>query len=966
MSSQLESLKNLMEREGTVQKVSGAQPLLLAGNVWFVRSGAVNVFAVQITDGKSAGPRHHVLRAEAGQVLFDVTAASVGGLELIAVGIPDTELIGVPHSRFGELSTGPHIEVIASLIDVWVTELSSAVTPHVSLGLSRYFEDGDELHLSAGENARPDQNVLWIRHLKGLSSFTSFDESRLVAENGFFPVSPHCWLQALEDSDLVALGTKAVLQNRHCWAGLEHFHQVVLRSLHSTISRSAPDDLSRVKKRAWADDLIFEKAYRRLADFFNEEAEHSFAAGDGNEAVLSTCQLVGNAEGIKIISPQGKRVRGLRELIGRIAQASQVRMRIVNLHDGWWKKDCGPLLAFMRQDMRPVALLPRSSGGYVLHDLSAKETTRMTSSVAVKLDRVAYTFYRPFPNLMLKAHGLLKFGLYNCRGEIVTATLLGTLCGILALLPPIVTRIIFDEVIPASERKQLTQIVLALIVCACAVAIFRTIQSIAILRLQTKMDGSIQSAIWDRLLRLPVTFFRRYATGDLVTRALGVSTIRRIFTGAAISAIFNSFFSIFSLGLLFYYDSHLALLACGLTIVTLLVGFLTIYKQLKYQRELYDTQGKISGMVLQLVTGISKLRVAAAEARAFAKWANAFVEQRKLSLKIRTIDNRLIVFNTIFPIFTFIAFFTAIGFFRTSPLSTGTFLGFSTAFGFLLGAISEMNMALIPVSSAIPIFDRLRPIIETLPEVNTTRTSPGDLSGEIEIVHLFFRYHRGAPLVLNDISMHIKAGEFIAFVGPSGSGKSTIFRLLLGFEQPESGTIYYDGRDLAGLDVEAIRRQLGVVLQNHKLIPGSLFTNIAGEFPLTEAEAWEAVRMAGLEEDVKQMPMGLHTIINEGANTFSGGQRQRIAIARAIATKPKVFLFDEATSALDNQTQAIVSENLEKLHTTRIVIAHRLSTIKNADRILVFDQGRVVQIGSFDELYEQPGIFKDLINRQLF
>lgn len=966
MSSQLESLEHLMEREGTVRKVGGTQTLLLAGNVWFIRSGVVNVFAVHITDEEPAGPRRQVLRAEAGRLLLDVTPARLGDLGLVAVGVPDAELICVPHSRFEELSKGPHLEAIAPLIDAWVTELSLAVAPRPPLGLSKYLEDGKDLRLSAGENAGSNQIVLWVRHLKGLSSFTSFDESRLVAENGFFPVSPRCWLQALEDSHVVALGTRAVLQERHCWAGLEHFHRVVLQGLHSALSRSATDDVSRVKKRARGDDLILEKAYRRLANFFNDEAERPFSAGDENEAVLSTCQLVGNAQGIKLIPPQDKRARGLGELIGRIAQASQVRMRIVNLHDGWWKKDCGALLAFMRHDMRPVALLPRSSGGYVLHDLSAKETARMTPSVAAKLDRVAYTFYRPFPNLMLKARGLLKFGLYNCRKEIVAATLMGILCGVLALLPPIVTRIIFDEVIPASERRQLTQIVLALLVCACAVAVFRTIQSIALLRIQTKMDASIQSAIWDRLLRLPVTFFRRYVTGDLVTRALGVSTIRRIFTGAAISAIFSSFFSVFSLGLLFYYDSHLALLAVGLTTVTLLVSILTICKQLKYQRELQDTQGKISGLVLQLITGISKLRVAAAEARAFAKWANAFVEQRRLSLKIRTIDNRLIVFNTIFPTFTFIVFFAAIGFFRTSPLSTGTFLGFSTAFGFLLGAISEMNMALLPVSSAIPIFDRLRPIIETLPEVNATKTSPGELTGEIEIVHLFFRYHRGAPLVLNDVSMHIKAGEFIAFVGASGSGKSTIFRLLLGFEQPESGTIYYDGRDLAGLDVEAIRRQLGVVLQNHKLIPGSLFTNIAGEFALTEAEAWEAVRIAALEEDVKQMPMGLHTIINEGANTFSGGQRQRIAIARAIATRPKVFLFDEATSALDNQTQAIVSDNLEKLHTTRIVIAHRLSTIKNADRILVFDQGRVVQAGSFDELYEQRGIFKDLINRQLF
>lgn len=246
-----------------------------------------------------------------------------------------------------------------------------------------------------------------------------------------------------------------------------------------------------------------------------------------------------------------------------------------------------------------------------------------------------------------------------------------------------------------------------------------------------------------------------------------------------------------------------------------------------------------------------------------------------------------------------------------------------------------------------------------------SKADPGKLIGKITVDHVTFCYRHDGLVTLDDVSISAEPGEFIALVGASGSGKSTLLRLLLGFETPQAGSVYYDGQDLSGLDVNAVRRQLGVVLQNGQLNSASIFENIAGSAQMTLDEAWEAARMSGFADDITAMPMQMHTVVSEGGSNLSGGQRQRLLIARALALKPRVLFFDEATSALDNKTQAIVSESLDKLQVTRIAIAHRLSTIRNAHRIYVLQAGRVVQQGTFQELAAVEGLFAQLMARQM-
>jgi ABC-type bacteriocin/lantibiotic exporter with double-glycine peptidase domain len=284
----------------------------------------------------------------------------------------------------------------------------------------------------------------------------------------------------------------------------------------------------------------------------------------------------------------------------------------------------------------------------------------------------------------------------------------------------------------------------------------------------------------------------------------------------------------------------------------------------------------------------------------------------------------------------------------------------------VMGAFSSLTSIALSIAGIRPVLEMAEPILKAEPEVAADKEMVTRVSGSIEVNHVSFRYEENTPYVLKDLSLKIKAGEYVAIVGRTGCGKSTLIRLLLGFEKPETGAVYYDRRDLASLDPRSLRKQIGVVIQNGQLFQGDIFSNITISAPqLTLADAWEAAETAGIAQDIRDMPMGMQTVISEGQGGVSGGQKQRLMIARAIAPKPRILIFDEATSALDNKTQKQVSDALDRLKSTRIVIAHRLSTIKNCDRILVMDQGAIIEEGTYDELIEKKGTFAELVARQM-
>ncbi|MEL7060422.1 MAG: NHLP bacteriocin export ABC transporter permease/ATPase subunit, partial [Acidobacteriota bacterium] len=512
----------------------------------------------------------------------------------------------------------------------------------------------------------------------------------------------------------------------------------------------------------------------------------------------------------------------------------------------------------------------------------------------------------------------------------------------------------------------------ALIVAALVTAAYKLVQSIAVLRIQGKMDYAVQSAVWDRLLDLPSGFFRDYAAGDLANRAAGVNAIRGLLSGAGVAAVLGAFSSLFYFALMFYYSVPLALLAVFLTIIFVSFTTLANHTQLRHQRRLFELQGTISGLVLQLISGVSKLRVSGSEDHAFRVWAERFSEQRRVAFTVGRIQNAVATWNAGFPVFSSIAIFYLVASSQEKALAsggtgltTGEFIAFSAAYALFLTAMQSLATASLELLEAVPLYERLAPILDTEPEVDASKAYPGKLKGEIELSHLHFRYQDDGPWIIKDVSLRIRPGEFVAFVGASGSGKSTLMRLMLGFERPAKGSIYYDGLDLGHLDLREVRQQLGVVLQESKVLPADVFRNIVGTTSRTLEEAWDAARMAGLEEDIRNMPMGMHTYVSEGGGGFSGGQRQRLLIARAVVNKPRILFMDEATSALDNRNQAIVTESLDRLHATRIVIAHRLTTVIGADTICYLEGGEIVEQGTYEELMRLDGRFARLARRQI-
>jgi len=965
------ALQRLFQQAGTTSAAGGNQPFLLndPDSVWLVQSGRVDLFAVRLEGGQPVGSRAHVLRVEAGGILFgmELSGRQMG---LLAVGLAGTSVSRVSGTEFFRVAAERErsAEIAASIGD-WVNALWSGLHSGLAPKRSQMMTAGTELGIEDGQSAFCAGAAVWVAHSEGASRFAWWDELPGAQDGIRFPVPAGAWLTSIGASRVSVVDTTTALMDGMCRIGLDRFHRMALDAAWLIAELSEQLLTDRQLEAAASDRHSLQNALRQLGSVFRPR-EMGIGAVDGEQdPVLAACRAVGSFAKIPIVTPPGwKSKRRGPDPLDDIARASRFRVRRVALREDWWRRDNGALLAYLTgegQRPRPVALLPRSSRSYDLYDPATGRTTPLTEETARAMAPFANAFTTPFPDRTISLSDVLRLGLRGSVGDLHTLLLVSAFAGMLGLVTPLATAELFNSIIPGVERDRHLQLVLVLLVCAFATGLFLAARSIALLRLEGRMDVTLQAAVWDRLLSLPVPFFRCYSAGDLAMRANAFGSIRQILTDATVSSILGGAFSVFNFILLFYYSLRLALVAIGLSIVAMAVMCLAGYLQIRYQRQLFELQGRISGMLLQFISGISKLRVAGAESRAFACWGREFARQKRVAYASGHVTNAVAVFNSVFGLVTWIGIFWAMWSWSNAGLRTGDFLAFNAAFGTFLTAALAMSASMVSVLTVIPMFERARPILETMPEVDQRKSHPGELSGGIEVSHVSFRYLADGPLILDDVSFRVQPGELVALVGPSGSGKSTILRLLLGFEIPESGSIYYDHQDLSGLDLRALRRQTGVVLQSGELMTGDILTNIIGASLLTEDDAWEAARLAGIDADIREMPMGMQTVVSEGGGGLSGGQRQRLLIARAVVNKPRILLFDEATSALDNRTQAIVSESLLGLRASRIVIAHRLSTVMKADTIHVIDRGRVVESGTYDQLMRRDGLFAQLARRQL-
>jgi ATP-binding cassette subfamily C protein len=637
------------------------------------------------------------------------------------------------------------------------------------------------------------------------------------------------------------------------------------------------------------------------------------------------------------------------------------------LRGNWWQETFGAMVGVLAESKTPVALLPSGPGYEILNPVT-EERIRLSGKTAELLEAGAFVLYRPFPRKPLTAGTLLKFAFLGSYGSAITVVLMGLLGGLLGLVTPIVMGNVFDTIIPGAQRTQLLAVVIFSMSAAVSSALLNLVSSIGTLRMESRMTLAVQAAFWDRLLNLPATFFRKYSSADLAQRSMGINRIRETLSSSVLSSVLKGVFSLCSFGLLFYYDLRLALVASALTVFVIAVTSVSGYYVTQIQRQASIWSSNLSTVVLQLLNGIGKLRVSGAEGRAFAQWSGIYARSQRISLKARKISAFTSVFHSSLHVLTSMVIFYAMWKLNENeknPVTTGHFLAFNSAFGQFFGATLGLAGSVQAIVGTIPLYERAKAILEAQPEVSSSvKSDPGELTGAIEVNQVQFGYS-AETRVLNGLTLSVKPGQFVAIVGASGCGKSTLFRLLLGFEKPLSGGVYFDGQDLATLDIQSVRKQIGTVLQSSKLMNGSLYRNIVGDLPLSIDDAWEAARLAGMEADITKMPMGMHTAVGDHGVGLSGGQRQRLMIARAIVSKPRIVLFDEATSALDNQTQAIVSSSLERLAATRVVIAHRLSTIIHADQIYFLQGGRVAEAGTYDELMAKAGLFAEMAKRQL-
>lgn len=967
------SLEQIIAMIGFPVPTGGNQPFLLEerNTAWLVRSGRVEVFAVQVQAGQAINARYHVCTVPAGQILIcedpDMESNALG---LLAVAQADTELIKLTVTDLRYLACQPHLsEAVKGLLDEWLSRLSESVIQSTT-SQDALLEPGSEVEVSVNQKVSRRRAGVWARVNRGHFLSLGAEDLSYSAQEIYFPLYGNVWLQAIAPSKIKAYRTEDLIDTDELWTGLQEFYDLFFRLKYASIRLSNEAEITRLKQSNEYDSLLKKHSQARLASILDKEepADIPGAPGVAKDYLLAVCNLVASAQGITLkqeLKLPDKESRTDR--LAQIVRASRIRVRQIKLESGWWLEEQGPFVAYVYPGQKPVALLPvsnRKHSRYEIVDPEDNSRRPVTPEIAATLNSTGYILYRPLPLKALRVPDLVRFGFKGSRRDLLLTVLMGLLGGLLGLFVPLITGYVFDSVIPFSRRNDAWQVLIGLVIIGFAIITFQITRSITLLRLETKLDVSLQAALWDRLLELPVPFFRNYSTGDLANRTLSIDAMRQILSASLVTTILSSIFSIFNFGLLFYFNFGLALVALAITLVSVGVVVSISLWQLRYQRRLAVQQGRLATLVLQLVSGIAKLRVAGAEIRAYFVWVKEFTTQRRIAYKARSVGIILTIFNAVWPVLSFLLIFASVDLLNAQNFSTGTFLAFISAYGQFLTAMIAMAVAFITALHVIPIYERAKPIFETLPEINTDKLDPGELSGAIEINHVNFRYKPDLPPVLNDVSLKIKPGEFVAIVGPSGSGKSSLFRLLLGFETPEAGSIYYDNQDLKGLDVQAVRRQMGVVTQNGKLMAGDIFSNIVGSAGFTHEDAWEAARLAGLDQDIEEMPMGMFTVISDNGSALSGGQRQRLMIARAIINRPRILLFDEATSALDNRTQAIVSESLEKLQATRLVIAHRLSTIINAHFIYVIIGGKIVQSGTYGELIDQEGPFKELVKRQ--
>lgn len=957
----------------TLVPCSGHLPLDMSDSqfMWLVEEGTVDLFLEEHANGIVQAAPQHILRAAAGRLLPGVelnTEATT--LRLFAKGFPGTKLRRISLDSLTGIDSTQFTEQISR----WVIDVSSMLSRY-DLGETRadlLLDSSSEQLIATGVVSVRRDDVLWLSGLTpraglymGLIDLHEFglDGS---SESSLVPLTRDSWIKLRESEQISVHSTEALLHNGLLIPALAKFNNLALSLERLNRRLDVADQVNLAHQRAINQQTDEDVARHRLFDLYDETK----VSGSETEGTVLRQALASIAEyeGIEFKFSAKQDFSDVSASLMHILDASNVRARRVKLdpNERWWLNSCGALLAFRKSDGEPVALVPGKFGRYWEADTDGNRKTRVNAGRAKALSSEAWIFYQPLPSTPANLWDLFSFACRRLAADFTRFFVTGILGSLILLLPAIFLGFIVDDVIPNSRVESLYTLGLVLVAVALLGALLHLLQAMAQIRIEARAILRAEAAFWNRLIRLPVHFLNGYSAGNTTMRGMTFQTLRDTMQDLVVNGVLSFIFLLPTFIVAYLYEPVLGSVALAICLISLFVTVLLGVRQIAPQARILRATQNIANRLFQMINGISVLRLEGAEGSAFAVWANGYRDQKRAEQQFARIEEHVQALSAAIPLLGVALFLASTTFLGMETITTGKFLVVFSIFLTFQSAVARLGASFSAVASIKPTLDQISPFLQQTPERGTDGAAVDVLTGDIRFDQISFRYDADSPLVIDNVSLQVRAGEFIAITGESGAGKSTLLKLMLGVELPTSGAVYFDGRDLKHLNIDQVRRRIGVIPQTVNLHPEDIWDNIAGaHHQPTEQAVWRATRLATVDREILKMPMKLLTSVGAGEKATSGGESQRIIIARALFSNPRILLLDEATNWLDNESQAEVMENLATLSATKIVIAHRLSTLRQADRIYVLQDGKLVEEGNFTELMEQHGVFHGLAKRQM-
>ncbi|KAA0578293.1 ATP-binding cassette domain-containing protein [Azospirillum sp. B21] len=908
-----------------------------AGSVWFLEEGEADIFAVAAM-GANAGSRLFLGRLPAGSLLVGIDSFMQGLIAVPAAG-SRLETVADPLEEIEP-------DALLAGMESWSSMLISGIAAILwhPERIDRQGRCGTAVELAESQLVMVQEAGLWCAVPAPGALLL---EQEMV--QGIMPLPPRAWLKAAGPMRIV-FGRRPL--QRDLPAALTGIHALTAacgEMLMGARGLAEADEAGRLSLRGVREAEEGER-FVHLAGRLLDHARKPPARSDGGHhdplfAAMSAVAARTNPR-LRLRRPTLLRERDLdvQPTMEEIARASGLHIRPVTLMDGWWRRPLGPLVG-ARLDGMPVALLPNRRGYEMLAGEGAKPVP-VTAAVAARLSPSAWTMVEPLPDRPQTVGSLMRFVRTPPAFWLLTLAV-AALGALLGLAMPFGMKFAFSSLVPARDHAGLLELGILLGAVAAVTLVIQLVGEVTRQSMQTMREAGLHAGLWDRVLRLPMPVLRQHSAGDMAARVSMAMALPLAAQGFMVAGIGTGAVLVASIFAMASFHGGGAVVAMLALAVQLGLAALSAVLRARVYKVGEALNGQADSLAMQFLTGIAKLRLAAAEHWALAHWAERFIGMREKRMEVQKIEGRMASVNAALPVLAMAALFLV---FHAAGTDSASIVAMMTAYMIANGAAAALGDsfgAFYQVYAARGFAD---PVLQCAPEPALGRIDPGRLSGQIAVSGLYFNYAQAETPVFANLNLSISAGEYVAILGRSGCGKSTLVRLLLGLERPRVGSITYDGNDLSSLDLGLLRRRVGTVLQGAQLPPGALIDVVRGLSGATEAEIWDALAASAIADEIRAMPLGVRTPIADASRTLSGGQVQRLLLARALVTKPDVLILDEATSALDNATQAATIRTLTSLDCTRIVIAHRLETIRGADRILILDGGRVAHAGRFADL----------------